>query len=152
MSEKNALDYLNSILQYRRSIAFGLSLIAIAIMDLTIASSLPFWLGPLILGIIGGIIIGSASAGLFTGLGALVGRFLSLLIMILTMPGLLKTLDLFLAAIGDVLGAPLPPGSLVITLLSVLICGLFGLFGGFVGGSTTALVRYFRESGVKEED
>ncbi|UCE12792.1 MAG: hypothetical protein JSV04_11430 [Candidatus Heimdallarchaeota archaeon] len=151
MSEKGVLDYVKTILQYRRAIAFGLSLIVTTIIDLTIPTTLPFWLSPLMLGIIGGFIVGSASAGLFTGLGTLVGRFVSILIMILTMPGLLRTLDLFLLAIGDVLGASLPPGSLIIILLSVLICGLFGLFGGITGGSVTVLVQYFRESSVKEE-
>ncbi len=139
------LEYIHTLLEYRRSIAFAISLIGVTIIDLTIASSLPFWLSPLILGIIGGIIIGSASASLFTGLGTLVGRFVSILIMILTMPGLLKTLDHFLAAIGDVLGAPLPPGSLIIILLSSVICGLFGLLGGLVGGSATKITKSLLE-------
>ena len=146
MSEKTYLDYLQTLLQHRQSIAFALSLICVAILDLTIASSLPFWLTPLMLGIIGGIIIGSAHAGLFTGLGTLIGRFVSILIMILTMPGLMETLDLFLAAIGDVLGQPLPPGSLIVVLLSVVICGLFGCLGGLAGGSATKIVQILVES------
>lgn len=146
MSEKKYLDYLQTLLQHRQSIAFALSLIGVAILDLTIASSLPFWLTPLMLGIIGGIIIGSAHAGLFTGLGTLTGRFVFILIMILTMPGLMETLDLFLAAIGDVLGQPLPPGSLIVVLLSVGICGLFGCLGGLTGGSATKIVRILVES------
>ncbi|MHA2408428.1 MAG: hypothetical protein ACXACA_08675 [Candidatus Ranarchaeia archaeon] len=139
------LEYIHTILEYRRSIAFAIGLIGVTIIDLTIASSLPFWLNPLILGIIGGIIIGAANAGLFTGLGTLVGRFVSILIMILTMPGLIETLDYFLAAIGDVLGAPLPPGSLIIILLSSVICGLFGLLGGLVGGSATKITKFLLE-------
>lgn len=141
MNEKTILDYLNTILEYRRTIAVVLSLVGVIIIDLSIASSLPFWLPPLVLGIIGGIILGTACAGLFIGMGTLIGRFVSILIMILTMPGLLRTLDLFLAAIGDVLGAPLPPGSLIVILLSSVISGLFGLLGGIIGGSATNLTK-----------
>ncbi len=147
MSERTLEIDIRKILKYKRSIAFIISLMGMIVIDLTIASSLPFWLSPLILGIIGGIIIGSAYAGLFTGLGTLAGRFVSILIMILTTPGLMETLNYFLAAIGDVLGAPLPPGSLVIILLSSVICGLFGLLGGLLGGSGTRLTRLL----LKEE-
>lgn len=147
MNEPTLEINIRKILKYKRSIAFIISLMGMIIIDLTIASSLPFWLSPLILGIIGGIIIGSAYAGLFTGLGTLAGRFVSILIMILTTPGLIETLNYFLAAIGDVLGAPLPPGSLVIILLSSVICGLFGLLGGLLGGSGTRLTRLL----LKEE-
>jgi len=146
MSDKNNLDFLKTMLEYHQTIAFTVSVIGVVIIDLTIASSLPFWLPSLVVGIVGGIIIGSSRAGLFTGLGTLVGRFTSILIMILTMPGLLSTLDLFLAAIGDVLGAPLPPGSLIVILLSVIICGLFGLFGGLASGSATKLTKTIMDS------
>ncbi|MHA2246205.1 MAG: hypothetical protein ACXADY_14670 [Candidatus Hodarchaeales archaeon] len=146
MNEKTNQDFLSIIIEYRQIIAFAVSVIGVFIIDLTIASSLPYWLPSLVLGIVGGIIIGSSRAGLFTGLGTLVGRFASILIMILTMPGLLSTLDLFLAAIGDVLGAPLPPGSLIVILLSVVICGLFGLFGGLASGSATKLTKTIMDS------
>ncbi len=146
MNEKTNLDFLTIIIEYRQIIAFAVSVIGVVLIDLTIASSLPFWLHPLFVGIIGGIVIGSSRAGLFTGLGTLVGRFTSILIMILTMPGLLSTLDLFLAAIGDVLGAPLPLGSLIVILLSVIICGLFGLFGGLASGSATKLTKTILDS------
>ncbi|MFX0122448.1 MAG: hypothetical protein ACFFAE_02340 [Candidatus Hodarchaeota archaeon] len=142
------LEYINTILEYRRSIAFTIVLFGVAITDLTITYSLPFWMSPILFGIIGGIIIGSAYAGVFTALGALTGRFVSILIMVLTMPGLIETLDFFLAAIGDVLGAPLPPGSLIIILLSSVICGLFGLLGGLLGGSVTHITKLF----LKEEE
>ena len=146
MSEKNYFDYIQSLLQYRRSIAFALSLLGVCIIDLTVAANLPFWLTPLLVGIIAGVIIGSAQAGLFAALGTMVGRFVSIIIMVLTTPGMLKTADLFLAAIGDVLGAPLPSGSLIVVLLSVIICGLFGLFGGLAGGSATKLTKTIMES------
>ncbi|UCG03260.1 MAG: hypothetical protein JSW11_04565 [Candidatus Heimdallarchaeota archaeon] len=147
MSE-TSFKYLYTILDNRRSVAFVVGLIGVFILDISIASFLPFWLSPLILGVIGGIIIGSARASLFTGLGTLVGRFMSILTMILTVPGLLETLDYFLAAIGDVLGASLPPGSLMIIFLSSVICGLFGFLGGLVGGSATKITRLLLE---KEE-
>lgn len=146
MSDKTNLNFLKTILEYHQTIAFTVSVIGVVIIDLTIASSLPFWLPSLVVGIVGGIIIGSSRAGLFTGLGTLVGRFTSILILILTTPGILRTLDLFLAAIGDVLGAPLPPGSLIVVLLSVIICGVFGLFGGLAGGSATKLIKTIMES------
>ena len=145
MSDKTNLNFLKTILEYHQTIAFTVSVIGVVIIDLTIASSLPFWLPSLVVGIVGGIIIGSSRAGLFTGLGTLVGRFTSILILILTTPGILRTLDLFLAAIGDVLGAPLPPGSLIVVLLSVIICGVFGLFGGLAGGSATKLIKTIME-------
>ncbi|MFX1286616.1 MAG: hypothetical protein ACFFB5_23470 [Promethearchaeota archaeon] len=145
MSETTLEFDIRRILQYPRSIAFIIALIGVIVIDLTIASSLPFWLIPLIFGIIGGIIIGSASAGLFTGLGTLAGRVVSILIMTLTTPGLMETLNYFLAAIGDVLGAPLPPGSVVIILLSSIICGLFGLLGGLIGGSATEITKILLE-------
>ncbi len=145
MSETTLEFDIRRILQHPRLIAFIIALIGMIVIDLTIASSLPFWLIPFILGIIGGIIIGSASAGLFTGLGTLAGRVVSILIMILTTPGLMETLDYFLAAIGDVLGAPLPPGSLIIILLSSIICGLFGLLGGLIGGSATEITKILLE-------
>jgi hypothetical protein len=151
VSEKTTLDYINTVLEYRRIIVISISLVGIVLLDLTISSSLPFWLPPFVFGIIGGIIIGTAGAGLLTGLGTLIGRFISISIMILTMPGLLRTLDLFLAAIGDVLGAPLPPGSLFVILLACVICGLFGLLGGLVGGSATKLTRDFLEYHNKGE-
>ena len=146
MSEKNSFDFFQTLLQYRRIIAFGLCLLGLAIIDLVIGSSLPFWIAPLILGIIAGVIVGYAQAGIFSALGSMAGRLLSIIIMIFTKPGLLETSDLFLAAIGDVLGAPLPPGALTIVLLSVVICGLFGLFGGLAGGSATKIVLNFMES------
>ncbi len=146
MSDKNNLKILKTILEYHQTIVFTVSVIGVVLIDLTIASSLPFWLHPLFMGIIGGIIIGSSRAGLFAGLGSLVGRFVSILIMFFTMPGLLSTFDLFLAAIGDVLGAPLPPGSLIVVLLSVIICGLFGLFGGLASGSATKLTKTILDS------
>lgn len=145
MNEKTNRDFLSTIIEYRQIIAFAVSVIGVLIIDLTIASSLPFWLPSLVVGIVGGIIIGSSRAGLFTGLGTLVGRFVSILIMIMTMPGLLSTLDLFLAAIGDVLGAPLPPGSIIVVLLSIIICGLFGLLGGLTGGSATKITKIMLE-------
>ncbi|MFX0120809.1 MAG: hypothetical protein ACFE9A_15600, partial [Candidatus Hodarchaeota archaeon] len=70
----------------------------------------------------------------------------SILLMILTIPGLMRTLDLFLAAIGDVLGAPLPPGSLIMILLSSVICGIFGLLGGLIGGSGVKITLGILES------
>ena len=139
---------IKTALEDRRSIAFMIGLIGVFFLDISIASFLPFWLSPLILGVIGGIIIGSAHAGLFTGLGTLVGRFISILTMILTMPSLSETFDYFLAAIGDVLGAPLPPGTLIIIILSSLICGMFGLLGGLIGGSVTKITNILLE---KEE-
>ncbi|UCG90008.1 MAG: hypothetical protein JSU57_05975 [Candidatus Heimdallarchaeota archaeon] len=145
MSEKTYQDYLQTFLQYRRTIAFGLSVIGVGVIDLTVATYLPFWLSPVLFGIIAGIIIGSAYAGLFAALGAMVGRLISIIIMVLTMPGALKTADLFLAAIGDVLGAPLPPGSIIVVLLSIIICGLFGLLGGFTGGSATKITKIMLE-------
>jgi len=140
--------YLKSIqtaLEDRRSISFLIGLIGVFFLDISIASFLPFWLSPLILGVIGGIIIGSAYAGLFTGLGTLTGRFISILTMFLTMPSLSETFDYFLTAIGDVLGAPLPPGTLIIIILSSLICGMFGLLGGLVGGSAIKLTNLLLE-------
>ena len=139
---------LQSALEDRRLIAFIIGLIGMFFLDISIASFLPFWLSPIILGVIGGIIIGSAYAGLFTGFGTLTGRFISILTMILTMPSLSETFDYFLAAIGDVLGAPLPPGTLIIIILSSLICGMFGLLGGLVGGSGIKITNILLE---KEE-
>ncbi|MFX0206936.1 MAG: hypothetical protein ACFFDT_13195 [Candidatus Hodarchaeota archaeon] len=147
MSETN-FSNIKTVLEDRRSIALGIGLLGVFFLDISFASFLPFWLIPLALGIIGGIIIGSAYGGLFTGLGTLAGRLLSILLMILTVPGLSKTFDYFLAAIGDVLGAPLPPGSLIILLLSSVICGLFGLLGGLIGGSATKITNQLIE---KEE-
>ncbi|MFX1506471.1 MAG: hypothetical protein ACFFDC_10190 [Promethearchaeota archaeon] len=139
-------ENIQAILTDQRSIAFLIGLIGVFFLDISIASFFPFWLTPLILGIIGGIIVGSARAGLFTGLGTLVGRFVSILLVLLTVPGMLETLDYFLAAIGDVLGAPLPPGSLIIMVLSSIICGLFGLLGGFLGGSATRITKFLLET------
>lgn len=146
MSENTSNDFFQILLQYRKIIAFSLCLLGLAILDLLIGSSLPFWLAPLILGLVAGIIVGYAQAGIFSALGSMIGRLLSILIMVFTKPGLLETSDLFLAAIGDVLGAPLPPGALIVVLLSVVICGLFGLLGGLAGGSATKLVLNFMES------
>ncbi len=150
MSEKNSDDFFQILLQYRRIIAFGLCLLGQTILDLLIGSSLPFWMTPLILGIVAGVIVGYAQAGIFSALGSMVGRLVSILIMVFTKPGLLETSDLFLAAIGDVLGAPLPPGALIVVLLSVIICGIFGLLGGLVGGSATRIVLNFMESQQSE--
>ncbi|MFW9905169.1 MAG: hypothetical protein ACFFFH_12595 [Candidatus Thorarchaeota archaeon] len=136
------IESIQTILVDQRSIAFLIGLVGVFFLDISIAAFFPFWLSPLVLGIIGGIIVGSARAGLFTGLGTLVGRFVSILLILLTIPGMLETLDFFLAAIGDVLETPLPPGSLVIILLSSVICGLFGLLGGFLGGSATKITKF----------
>jgi hypothetical protein len=147
MSKTN-FNNIKTALEDRRSIAFAISLLGVFFLDISFASFLPFWLIPLALGLIGGIIIGSAYGGLFTGLGTLAGRLLSILLMMLTVPGLSRTFDYFLAAIGDVLGAPLPPGSLIVLLLSGFICGVFGLLGGLLGGSATKITKFLLE---KEE-
>ena len=147
MSETK-FNKIQTVLEDRRSIAFGISLLGVFFLDISFASFLPFWLIPLALGIIGGIIIGSAYGGMFTGLGTLIGRLISISLMMLTVPGLSRTVDYFLAAIGDVLGTPLPPGSLIILLLSSVICGVFGLLGGLLGGSATKITKFLLE---KEE-
>ena len=148
MSKTN-FNKIQTVLKDQRLIAFGIGLLGVFFLDISFASFLPFWLIPLVLGIIGGIIIGSAYGGLFTGLGTLAGRFISTLTMLLTIPGLSRTFDYFMAAMGDELGASLPPGSLIILLLSSLICGMFGLLGGLVGGSATKITNILLE---KEEE
>lgn len=146
MTKKTDQYNFGKILENREIIVLVISVFGIIISDLTIASSLPFWFPPIVMGIVGGIILGSSRAGLFSGLGTLVGRVVSILLMILTIPGLMRTLDLFLAAIGDVLGAPLPPGSLIVILLSSVICGIFGLLGGLIGGSGVKITLGILES------
>ncbi|MFX1533826.1 MAG: hypothetical protein ACFFDI_06290 [Promethearchaeota archaeon] len=142
-------DILQKVYQYRKPIAFGLVLLGTLLVDLTIGAILPFWITPLTLGLVAGILIGSAQAGLFAILGAMLGRLLSIFFMILTIPGLLETLELLISAIGDFIGVTLPGGSLIVVILSVLITGIFAALGGTAGGSTVQLIQNYM--GYKQE-
>jgi hypothetical protein len=63
--------------------------------------------------------------------------------MVIAVPGLLETLNLFISAIGDFIGVTLPGGSLIIIILSILISGIFASLGGTTGGSIVQLVKTY---------
>ncbi|MFW9997603.1 MAG: hypothetical protein ACFFD4_36520 [Candidatus Odinarchaeota archaeon] len=149
MSENEIVDYLKKALQYRKTIAFGLSLVGIFVFDITLGSSLPFWMLPVVLGLVSGILAVSARAGLFAALGAMTGRLLSILFMILTIPGFLATADLFMAIVGSFIGISLPAGALIVMVLSILICGIFAALGGMFGGALAKIIQIYLSS--KEE-
>ncbi|MFX1253623.1 MAG: hypothetical protein ACFFCZ_18575 [Promethearchaeota archaeon] len=136
-------EILQKVYQYSKPIAFGLVILGTLLVDLTIGAILPFWITPLTLGIIAGILIGSAQAGLYAILGAMLGRLMSILVMVLAVPGLLETLELFISAIGDFIGVTLPGGSLIIIILSMLISGIFAGLGGTTGGSIVQLFKNY---------
>ncbi|MFX0064091.1 MAG: hypothetical protein ACFFC7_18120 [Candidatus Hermodarchaeota archaeon] len=136
-------EILQKVYQYSKPIAFGLVILGTLLVDLTIGAILPFWITPLTLGIIAGILIGSAQAGLYAILGAMLGRLVSIFVMIIAIPGLLETLELFISAIGDFIGVTLPGGSLIIILLSILINGIFAALGGTTGGAIVQLVKSY---------
>ncbi|MHA2298983.1 MAG: hypothetical protein ACXAEU_12750 [Candidatus Hodarchaeales archaeon] len=143
MSENDIVEYLRKTLQYKKTIAFVLPLLGIFIIDLTIGPLLAFWMVPLVLGVISGILVVSARVGVFSALGTMMGRLLSIIFMVLTVPGFLATLDLFINAIGDFIGISLPAGALIVILLSVLFCGIFTALGGMTGGSLARIVQIF---------
>ena len=140
MSNLRNLD-INTILQYKKTLAFSIGLIGMVLLDLTVSSELAFWITPLLVGILAGVVYGSAFGGTFAALGSMFGRLISTMLIAVTTPGMLRTGDLFLAAVGDVLGAPLPTGSLIIILLSMIISALFSYLGGTTGGSAVKLIR-----------
>ncbi|MHA1225789.1 MAG: hypothetical protein ACTSPV_03525 [Candidatus Hodarchaeales archaeon] len=145
MSDIINRELFEKIYQNKKILGFTISFIGIFLTDLLIAKYMVFWLLPVVFGIIVGIFLGYPIAGAMAGLGAFSGRFLSILIYTFITPGSLKSADLFLSAIGDVLGANLPPGGLLVTLLSMTICGLFALLGGSISGSLTRIVQYYLE-------
>ncbi|MFW9778722.1 MAG: hypothetical protein ACFFE8_07685 [Candidatus Heimdallarchaeota archaeon] len=124
----------------RKIMAFVFSIFGMLLIDLFLASQLPFWLHPIIIGAIVGIIIGNATGATVALVGALIGRFSSIITITLTRSGVFETADLFLQVIGETLGVSLPAGSLLITMLSMLFCGLFAFIGGLIGGSITKIV------------
>lgn len=140
MDNSNRYNF-EKFFQNRKLVAFTVGLMGMILLDLTISASLLFWITPLLIGIIAGLLYGSASGGAFVALGSMLGRFLSMITMAFTTPGMLRTGDLFLAAIGDVLGSPLPAGSLIIILVSMIISALLSYLGGTTGGSAAKIVR-----------
>ncbi|WP_455141809.1 hypothetical protein [Candidatus Hodarchaeum mangrovi] len=129
--------------QNKKLIGFSISFILIFLSDILFVKYMPFWIFPLLIGIGIGIYLQFPLSGIFALLGAMLARFFTIIINILTSIGTLKTGDLFMAAIGDVLGIPLPFGSLLIIIMSIIFCGLFSLLGGLLGGSATRLSLYY---------
>ncbi|MHA1332269.1 MAG: hypothetical protein ACTSR2_14470 [Candidatus Hodarchaeales archaeon] len=143
MSDMINRELFEKIYENKKTLGFFISLVGILLTDLLIARDMPFWLLPVIFGIIVGIFLRYPMAGAIAGLGGFLGRLLSVIVCTFITPGTLKSADLFLSAIGDVLGVNLPLGGLLITLLSMTTCGLFALFGGSISGSLVRMVEHY---------
>jgi hypothetical protein len=132
------------ILEYSKDaqfISITLAILLTFLIDLIIGKYLIFWITPLIIGLIVGILLNAPRAGVYSAIGAMLGRFFSILILGLTTPGLFQSGDLFLKAIEEVLGFGLPPGMLVITIISVAIIGILSLFSGLAIGALMKILR-----------
>jgi len=143
MSSVTIIDNIQKFVQNKKAVGFSISFILLFLSDIFFAKEMPYWFFPLLIGIVIGIYIQIPLAGIYTSLGVMLARFLTIFLNNFIFPGLLKTGDLFIAAIGDVLGIPLPFGSLLIMILSLIICGLFSLLGGLFGGSAARLSLYY---------
>lgn len=139
INDQNPTSLFLKALRYRNAIGFTFTLLGILFIDLMLAPQLPFWFHPIVIGVIAGIFIGGPKGAIIALLGAMLGRFSSIIVLVLVRPGVFETADLFMQVIGDTLGASLPPGSLLITALSMLFCGLFTLFGGLISSSLTKI-------------
>ncbi len=139
MNTKTDFQIFEIINQYKTPIVLLLSACGIIINDFLFALILPFWLVPLTLGIITGVIHRSYVGGLIGVLGVGLGRFISITIMIVLNNGLLETMNLFMGAIADVLSIPLPPGIFIIVLLSLIFVSIFALLGELIGTSITKI-------------
>lgn len=127
----------------KRPLGLGLALVGMVISDLTIGSALPFWVPPVFLGFVVGILMESSWAGIFAALGAMAGRTLSIFVMVSTVPGLLGTLDLFMEIIGGYAGFSMPGGAIIVVAFSAVESGLFAALGGAAGGSAWKLVTNY---------
>lgn len=162
MSEKKQFkETLVKVLGHKLEISFILCFFFTVIMPIiytraTIGFIPPFWFTPLALGIVSGIIIGSAGkAGLIALLGTMSGRLVAIILVILTVPRELAVLDLFMEVISIYLGMSLPGGATLVIILSVLISGIIACLGGVAGGSGMKLAEeirlYLQEDKAKEE-
>ncbi len=120
-----------------------MALVGMVISDLTISSALPFWVPPVFLGFIVGILMESSWAGIFAALGAMAGRILAIFVIVSTVPGLLGTLDLFVEIVGGYAGFSMPGGAMIVVAFSAIVSGLFGALGGVAGGSAWKMVTNY---------
>ena len=139
-------NYIQKFSQNKKAVGFSISFVLLVLSDFLFANSMPYWIFPLIIGIGIGIYFQFPLGGIYTSLGAMLARFLTINIKIITTSGMLKTGDLFIAVISDVIEIPLPFGSFLIILLSIIICGFFSLLGGLLGGSATRISLYYLQN------
>lgn len=145
MIEKEQFQvYFQKLVEQKQLMSVIGMILFILILDFTITSYLPFWLMLIFMGFIVGLIIGTERAGIYSGLGGMIGRLISLIILLLTVPNLPETLDIFVATAGEFLDIPLPQGTVFICTFSVIIAGLYTALGGIAGGSVIQLIQQFR--------
>lgn len=143
MTGPDEAGLLRRIWSRKRLLGLGLTLVGMVISDLNISSALPFWVPPVFLGLIVGFLMESSWAGIIAALGAIAGRILSIFVMVSTVPGLLRTLDLFVEIVGGYTGLSLPGGAFIVVTFSAIVSGLFAALGGAAGGSAWKLVTNF---------
>jgi len=158
MTENNESFDIKSLLQYKKTITTLSCAVISTILTILydIVNIYPvFWFEPLMLGVIAGIVIGNASAGLYSLVGAILGRLIAFTFMIFTIPDFLATIDQFMLAIGSFIGITLPGGPFFAIFLSLVITGLFAMFGGIATGSAVKIVieymNYNREKSTEPE-
>jgi hypothetical protein len=115
-------------------------------LDLTFTPKLPFWLPLALIGFITGLLIGSERAAIYAGVGAMIGRLISLFILLILYSHLRTLLDLLYNVAEELIGLPDFPGTLIVILLSVSIAGIITCLGGIIGGSIRRITALLQQS------